>query len=76
MSSIEITDNNLSPVNYEALLKEQDAGHYQVTYQRQTFNYRDLFARADAFDVQIFSGKYLFMSQELNIITMLLSSGE
>ncbi len=27
---------------------EKDTGYYQVTYQRQTFNYRDLFARADA----------------------------
>ena len=27
---------------------DKDTGSYQVTYQRQTFNYRDLFARADA----------------------------
>ncbi len=29
--------------------REKDTGYYQVTYQGQTFNYRDLFARADAF---------------------------
>lgn len=27
---------------------DRDTGYYQVTYQCQTFNYRDLFARADA----------------------------
>ncbi len=30
--------------------KEKEYGYYQVIYQGETFNYRDLFARADAFE--------------------------